>query len=262
MFLAALNAAGGLDSILSQILDYVVPRYSPEPDMQAALVASWKAAVKERVVRAWADDAVRGVKQFMYSGGRDAPMLLNLRPVKSAFLEQFEKELPAEYDYMERQMESIPDRPSLAKWLELDPLLASSTAYRIAADAPLTAGITAMACAVLLGMAVGRRRGGLRITGACLVAAGLVAFAAVSYAASGPARDAVQQLPSTLNDVLPEMIPNLISEVPVVADPRAMAQAAVDFAAGRARLASVACLAAGALLALIPVRKGTVTPSG
>lgn len=258
MFMAVVDAAGGLDTVVDQVLDYVVPAYSQDSEMQAALFKSGRSALTPGLVSDWVADAISGVKRFIHSGGWDTAMLVNLRPLKASFLAEFRKNLPSAFDDMEKRMERVPDRPSLAQWIALYPLQSSSRSYQMVSDIPLLAGMTGLVCLVLICLAPGWRAKGPTLVGACLIAAGLIILAGAAYAASGPLPRALQGIPPTLTDVIAGIAPALF--FPISADPKVLAQAAADFALGHVRLGSTACLALGAALVLAPRRKWGISP--
>lgn len=235
--MALVDKAGGAEKVVSGVLETLIPEMPGDEELRDEIIKAAVAAIPPKAVRELSAQAISGFRRFMDSGGTNVSILVDLRDIKSAFMNELAKNYGGSLDEIETALEDLPDKADLAGILPIGNLEAVTRPYRIVTNLPLVSAAVAGACLAVLALIAGPVPG-LRIAGWCLLIGGL-AVLALTFAGE----DQIQTR-------LARLIPDLNSEIPLPIDPIALVYGVSDFLFLRLRLVSGLCAATGAAAAL------------
>ncbi len=237
LVMTLVDEAGGTNKVVGDLLESLVPEMPGDEEFRAEVIRAAKAAIPPEVLRDLTGQAIDGLKRVLESGGADATVLLDLRSMKAAFLNEIKKNYPEAIDEAETAMEEIPDKADIAKMLPLEEMKQVSGPYRLFANLPMVSALVAAACLLPMGFTAGWMPA-LRIAGWCLLIGG-IAVLAVTFAGS----DWIARQIASL-DLGPG------SEMPFGINIGQLMKSATTFIFTRTRLVSGLCAGVGAALAL------------
>ena len=235
--MALVDKAGGAEKVVSGVLETLIPEMPGDEELRDEIIKAAVAAIPPKAVRELSAQAISGFRRFMDSGGTNVSILVDLRDIKSAFMNELAKNYGGSLDEIETALEDLPDKADLAGILPIGNLEAVTRPYRIVTNLPLVSAAVAGACLAVLALIAGPVPG-LRIAGWCLLIGGL-AVLALTFAGE----DQIQTR-------LARLIPDLNSGIPLPIDPIALVYGVSDFLFLRLRLVSGLCAATGAAAAL------------
>lgn len=241
LVMSVLDAAGGSEALISEVLDANLPNMPIPDDARELLREGVQAALTPGVVRDILADGISGLKNVLQTGNAKVPIWLDLTPIKASFRSTAVKGLPASVspEDVEAALARLPDKVDMATIVPLEPLAGIQRPYKIFTSVPLYAAGAAAALFLLIGLTLGWRPGAFRTAGICIAIGSLVVLVAI-FAGSGFIEKLLQDLPALARDL------------PIEIHPRALAGAAVDFVLSRLRLVSACCAALGFGLAFAP----------
>lgn len=235
--MALVDKAGGAEKVVSGVLETLIPEMPGDEELRGEIIKAAVAAIPPKAVRELSAQAISGFRQFMDSGGTNVSILVDLRDLKSAFMNELAKNYGGSLDKIEAVLEDLPDKADLAGILPMEKLEAVTRPYRVVTNLPLVSAVVAGACLGILALVAGPGPG-LRIAGWCLFVGGLAVFALTFVGANQIQRQ------------LARLIPHLKSKIPLPIAPIALVYGASDFVFLRLRLVSGLCAATGAAAAL------------
>ena len=235
--MALVDTAGGAEKVIDDVLEALIPEMPGDEDLRDAIIKSAVAALPPKVMRDLTAQAISGFRQFMGSGGTATSIIVDLRDLKSAFMNELAKNYPAALDEIEIALEDLPDKANLAGILPIGKLDDVAKPYRLATNLPAISAVVAGACLAILAIVAGPLPG-LRIAGWCLLVGG-VAVLASTFVGAG-----------VVEKQLARVVPHLDAKIPLQVDPVALVDAVSDFLFLRLRLVSGLCAATGAAAAL------------
>lgn len=235
--MALVDKAGGTEEVVSGVLETLIPEMPGDEELRGEIIKAAVAAIPPKAVRELSAQAISGFRRFMDSGGTNVSILVDLRDIKSAFMNELAKNYGGSLDEIETALEDLPDKADLAGILPIGNLEAVTRPYRIVTNLPLVSAAVAGACLAVLALIAGPVPG-LRIAGWCLLIGGL-AVLTLTFAGE----DQIQTR-------LARLIPDLNSGIPLPIDPIALVYGVSDFLFLRLRLVSGLCAATGAAAAL------------
>ena len=235
--MALVDTAGGAEKVIDDVLETLIPDMPGDEGLRDAIIKSAVAALPPKVMRDLTAQAISGFRQFMGSGGTATSIIVDLRDLKSAFLNELAENYPAALDEIEIALEDLPDKANLAGILPIGKLDDIAKPYRLATNLPAISAVVAGACLAILAIVAGPLPG-LRIAGWCLLVGG-VAVLASTFVGAG-----------VVEKQLARVVPHLDAKIPLQVDPVALVDAVSDFLFLRLRLVSGLCAATGAAAAL------------
>ena len=147
------ETAGGADELIDTALQRLVE--VDDEELRDKVIAAAKAALPEETIRELMAQAIAGARSYLDSGGADQPLLIDLREVKAAFMEEISKTYNGSLDEVEMAMENIPDRANIGQVLSGQDIREISRPYRVVSNLPATSATVAVASILLMCIAVG-----------------------------------------------------------------------------------------------------------
>lgn len=263
---AAFQSVGGLEEPISRFVEHGTPIYSGDAEIQAAVKESWYSVLTPDRIEGLIGELLEGYKRHLGSAGEDATPVLNLKPLKTAFLAEYEKNMPRDYEHMRGEIEeSVPDAPSPADVFDVKSLSSVSQYFKTAMAVPWYSLAVVAVATFSIALLYRFSREGLSTAGTTILIAGLLALG-ITFVLVTPLTGLMAGPAQAVLDGIPMLAQKLDFERYIPAkltyDTAEMGASMAAYVIGQARVVAGIFAAVGLALSLIRVGRKAKPAAG